>query len=78
MFYHHDEKPRVLIVVKSTNTKQKRGSEGLSSMTYPATLLLSYIFILPQVKRMFPEIVTKFLFFPSHRLQPNLISRDVL
>ena len=70
MFHHHDEKTWVLIVVKSTSGKHKSG--------YPTSLLLSYIFILPQVKRMLLEIVTKFLFSPWARLQPNLISRDVL
>lgn len=84
MFYYHDEKPWVLIVVKSTSSKHKGGPERLSTMTHLGTLLLSYIFILPtehwqclQVKRMLPEIGTEFLFSPSHRLRPHLISRDV-
>ena len=42
MFHHHDEKTWVLIVVKGTSGKHKRG--------YLASLQFSYIFILPQVK----------------------------
>lgn len=86
MFDHLDEKPWVLIVVKSTSGKHKRGPEKLSIVTHLAALFLRYIFVLPtkrwqclQVKRMLPEIGTKFLFFfsPSPRLRPNPISRDV-